>query len=65
MNRRIEEKIERQKEEIEQEKQKRKEDKAKSGKKVAAAVAEEKLKLGAGFDKLLTEHGQSYNKCKK
>jgi hypothetical protein len=65
MKRRIEEKIERQKEEIEQEKQKRKEDKAKSGKKVAAAVAEEKLKLGAEFDKLLTEHGQSYNKSKK
>jgi hypothetical protein len=52
---------------MEQEKQKPKEDKAKSGRKVevAAAVAEEKLKLGAEFDKLLTENGQSYNKCKK
>jgi hypothetical protein len=65
MNRKTEEIIKHQKEKIEQERQELEQEKGKLDKRVTIAIAEERLKLKKEFDKLVIEHGQSYDKYKK
>jgi chromosome segregation ATPase len=65
MNRKTEEMSKHQKEKIEQERQELEQEKAKLEKRVTTAIAEERHKLRKEFDKLVIEHGQSYDKRKK
>lgn len=57
--------IESQQAEIEKEKKELGQEKTKQEKRISVAIAEERVKLKTEFEKLLTQHGESYDKRKK